>query len=117
MAKMSRDKGKRGELEVAALLKEYGFEARRGQQFKGTADSPDVIHNLPWPLHMEVKYVERLNLNDAMAKAEADSGHKAPLLFSRRNGKPWLATMKAGDFLRIMSRLDPIEGEIDHGPA
>ena len=110
MAKMSRDKGKGGELEVAALLKEYGFEARRGQQFKGTADSPDVIHNLPWPLHIEVKYVERLNLHDAMEKAEADSGYKAPVVLSRRNGKPWLATLLAVDFLRFMK-------EFKHGQA
>tara|TARA_Y100000310_G_scaffold321537_1_gene379279 strand:+ start:434 stop:664 length:231 start_codon:yes stop_codon:yes gene_type:complete len=34
----SRQKGKRGELEVVHLLKEYGFEARRGQQFKGTSE-------------------------------------------------------------------------------
>ena len=33
----SRNKGKRGEREFAALLREHGFDARRGQQFAGGA--------------------------------------------------------------------------------
>lgn len=40
----SRDKGKRGERELAAILKEYGYnEARRGQQYCGADGSADVI--------------------------------------------------------------------------
>ena len=31
----SRNKGKRGELELAHVLQEHGFDARRGQQFAG----------------------------------------------------------------------------------
>ena len=38
----SRDKGKRGERELAAILKEYGYcEARRGQQYCGADGSAD----------------------------------------------------------------------------
>ena len=39
----SRTKGKRGELELAKALRLYGYDARRGQQYHGGADSPDVI--------------------------------------------------------------------------
>lgn len=54
----SRDKGKRGEREFASLLREHGFDARRGQQFAGGADSPDVVSDaLAW-LHVEVKRVQ-----------------------------------------------------------
>lgn len=34
----SRQKGKVGEREFASLLREHGFDARRGQQFSGGAD-------------------------------------------------------------------------------
>ena len=34
----SRRKGKVGEREFAALLRENGFDARRGQQFSGSPD-------------------------------------------------------------------------------
>ena len=31
----SRQKGKRGELELAKVLREHGYETRRGQQYSG----------------------------------------------------------------------------------
>jgi hypothetical protein len=39
----SRRKGKVGEREFAALLREHGFDARRGVQYSGGVDSPDVV--------------------------------------------------------------------------
>ena len=52
----SRQKGKVGEREFAALLRVHGFDARRGQQFAGGGDSPDVVSGaLRW-LHIEVRY-------------------------------------------------------------
>jgi Holliday junction resolvase len=57
MGKMSRTKGKVGEREVAELLRANGFHAaRRGVQYQGGADSPDVI-GLPG-FHNEVKRTE-----------------------------------------------------------
>lgn len=102
MGKMSRDKGKIGEREVAALLKAHGFEARRGQQFHGGGNSPDVVHDIPLT-HIEVKRTESLSLYAAMAQAEEDSrgsGNK-PVVFHRRNGKPWLVIMYADDYLSL----------------
>jgi len=60
----SRAKGGSGEREWANLLKSYGIQARRGQQFKGTKDSPDVETELKH-LHFEVKRVEKLNISKA----------------------------------------------------
>lgn len=58
----SKRKGKVGEREFAALLREHGFDARRGVQFSGGADSPDVVSDaLAW-LHIEVKRTQALNL-------------------------------------------------------
>lgn len=99
MAKMSRDKGKRGELEAVSLLKEHGFEARRGQQFKGTPDSPDLVTNIDG-VHFEVKRVEKLQLYEALeqARADADPAEHA-IVLHRRNGKPWVVIMYADEFL------------------
>ena len=47
----SRQKGKVGEREFAALLRVQGFDARRGVQFCGGVDSPDVVSDaLAWAI-------------------------------------------------------------------
>jgi len=103
----SRQKGKRGELEVVHLLQQHGYEARRGQQFKGTADSPDVIHNLPG-FFIEVKLRQQLNLHATIEKAQqetAEATGETPIVFHRKNGKPWLVTMTAEDFFETIKEL------------
>ena len=99
----SNQKGKRGEREVAALLREYGFEARRGQQFAGGGDSPDVVHNIPG-YHIEVKYTEKFQLWLAMDQACRDKKWKpdVPLVFHRKSRRPWVVVIPAKDFLKIM---------------
>ena len=56
-------KGKRGEREWAKWLRDNCNckNARRGQQYQGGADSPDVVCGIP-NTHCEVKRVEALNL-------------------------------------------------------
>ncbi len=98
----SRSKGKRGELEFAAFLRAHGFDARRGQQFSGGADSPDVVSEaLAW-LHVEVKRTQALNLVDATAQAEGDAGGKPWVIAHRRNHAPWLITMTAEVFFQLL---------------
>ena len=58
MGKASREKGKRGEREASNFFKPYGYETRRGVQYHGGPDSPDVV-GLP-DMHIEVKRVEAL---------------------------------------------------------
>jgi Holliday junction resolvase len=97
----SRAKGKRGELELAAKLREHGLVAYRGQQFSGGADSPDVVcESLP-DIHFEVKRVERLDLIGAMAQSVRDAGDKTPVVAHRKNGDPWLVTMRLDDWLNL----------------
>jgi hypothetical protein len=70
----SREKGKRGERQWRDELRAHGFAARRGQQFAGGAESPDVVcEELAW-IHFEVKAVERLNIEDSMEQARKDCG-------------------------------------------
>lgn len=110
----SRNKGKRGEREFAALLRENGFLARRGQQFSGSPESPDVVcEALAW-LHVEVKRVQNLNLTDACVQAEGDCGRGAPagqkkpwIVAHRRNHAPWLITMRAEFFFELLRDFEP----------
>jgi Holliday junction resolvase len=102
MGKKSRDKGKVGEREVAQLLRSYGIEARRGQQFRGGKGSPDVIHTLEG-LHIEVKRTEGLGLYSALEQADTDRRDtELPVVFHRKNGRRWVTIMYAEDYLELL---------------
>lgn len=94
----SRAKGCRGELEWSAFLREHLScpDARRGQQFSGSPESPDVVGGVPGT-HCEAKRTERLNLQTAMEQAVRDCGDDIPYVASRRSRKPWLVTVQATD--------------------
>lgn len=98
----SRQKGARGERMWRDELREAGFTARRGQQFAGGTDSPDVICEELSNLHMEVKFVDKLNLEKACEQAERDAGNKAWIVAHKRNGKHWRVTMDAGTFFQLL---------------
>jgi len=103
----SRNKGKIGEREFASLLREHGYDARRGQQFSGSPESPDVMSDaLAW-LHFEIKRVQNLNLTDACVQAEGDCGGKPWVVAHRRNHAPWLITMRAEFFFDLIREFDP----------
>lgn len=98
----SRQKGKRGELEFARLLRDHGFaDARRGQQYSGANGDADVIGIDG--LHFEVKRVEKLNLQDAIdqAKRDARTG-EIPVVAHRKNNCEWLITLPADDFFEMI---------------
>jgi len=98
----SKNKGKRGELEVAALLRGFGYDARRGQQFSGGGDSPDVVHSIKG-LHIEVKYTEAFNAYKAMEQAEKDCKKgDIPLVFYRKKRKRWMVLVDAEAFMELI---------------
>ena len=101
MGRKSREKGKRGERELAAFFRERGIMAKRGQQHSGSPDSPDVMAQVDG-LHIECKRTEALSLYTAMEQAEADCGFNMPVVFHRRNGKPWLAILSANEFITLL---------------
>lgn len=97
----SKRKGAQGERELASKLHEYGYEARRGQQYCGANGDADVV-GLPG-IHIECKRVERLNIEDAMSQAKSDAGKKKllPAVFHRKNNCEWLVTMRLEDWIRL----------------
>ena len=98
----SREKGKRGERQWRDELRAHGYAARRGQQFAGSPDSPDVVCDaLDWA-HWEVKFVEHLNVYDAMAQAQRDCGANVPFVCHRRSSWPWLVTITAETLFKFL---------------
>ena len=85
MGRSQREKGKRGERELARLLKEYGYDCRRGQQYCGASGDADVV-GLP----------EMLPLNDEIL----------PAVFHRRNRGGWMVTMRLEDWIKQYREWD-----------
>lgn len=101
----SRNKGAAGERELAAFLREYGYQARRGQQYAGANGDADVV-GLPG-IHIECKRVERLNLQDAYDQAKRDARpDEIPAVFHRKNYCGWLVTMALPDFLKLYAEWE-----------
>ena len=96
----SRSKGKRGELEAAHLLQKYGYDARRGQQFSGANGDADVV-GLPH-IHLEVKRVEKLNIDDALTQSIRDArDEEVPVVMHRKNRAEWKITMRFADWIEM----------------
>ena len=104
MGKMSRNKGKRGERELAARLREYGYDTRRGQQYCGANGDADVI-GLPG-IHIECKRTERLSLYDAVAQAKADARKgEMPVVIHRKNNSEWLVIQPLADWIEMYKEV------------
>lgn len=98
----SRQKGAAGERELAEKLREYGYQARRGQQFSGANGDADVV-GLPG-YHIECKRVEKLNIDEAMAQSVRDAReNEVPIVCHRKNRKDWLVTIRLEDFMEVLN--------------
>lgn len=96
----SREKGARGERELAKALRQYGYNSRRGQQYSGANGDADVV-GLPG-IHIECKRVERLNIQDAVDQAKRDKRFgEISAVFHRKNNCGWLVTLPIDDFMKI----------------
>lgn len=99
----SRQKGARGERELAKVLRSYGYDSRRGQQYCGANGDADVV-GLPG-VHIECKRVERLNLYDAVDQAKRDrKSYEIPAVFHRKNNSEWLVTLTLDGFMQMYEK-------------
>ena len=109
----SRNKGKNGELELAALLRSFGFDSLRGQQFKGGGDSPDVTGLAGF--HIECKRVESGNPYHWLAQAKRDAVDNTPVVFHRRNHQDWVVVIDAKDFLGLLKSYEMFKAAYHYG--
>lgn len=110
----SRQKGARAERALAKKLREWGYEARRGQQFSGANGDADVV-GLP-NIHIECKHVERLNIHEAMDQSKRDAReNEVPIVCHKKNNTEWLVTLRLDDFIPIyrewLLSMDLVNGE------
>ena len=111
MGSTSRNKGARGEREVAKVLGEItGVEWRRGiaQTRRGGREAPDVEPVDPesrWnDWHLEVKRAKsRVDRFAAMVQACRDAEERdcSPVVVWRVDRQPWRVTVRAGDLVDL----------------
>lgn len=102
----SRQKGKRGELELCHILKEsFGWDAERSVQHCGNAGDSDLILKGFPNLFVECKRVEQLNLSKAMELAKKQAGQKVPAIFHRKDREDWMVTIPLGHLLHLSLML------------
>jgi hypothetical protein len=124
MPRASRDKGLRGEHEVAAIFRAHGFEVRG---LEGAGDhlcimapgdhlcimapreqwepgKPYGAHLDGLTIHSEVKRQERLQLWQWLAQLEAEAPPGTlPLLSFRRNRSPWYACVPLEALVKVLA--------------
>lgn len=103
----SKRKGTMGERELAkevALL--FNCSARRGQQYAGGPDSPDIVTSLPG-IHFECKRNEHLQIWPALDQATRDAGDNVPVVCHRPNRHPWIVVVRLDDLPILVRELFP----------
>ena len=101
----SRQKGARGERELAGILRDYGYDTRRGQQYSGANGDADVV-GLPG-VHIECKRAERGNLYDFMSQARRDAREgEMPVVMWRRNNCKWLVVLELDDYMNLLQHQE-----------
>ena len=105
MGLRSRNKGKLGEREAAVEIRRlFGVEARRGRQYCGSDEAPDVVTGIDG-VHFEVKRAEALRLYPALEQAVGDAPEKIPVVLHRANNQPWVAIVRLDDLPQLAVQL------------
>lgn len=108
----SKQKGSAGERELARVLRDtLGIAARRGQQYSGSPDSPDIVTDVP-DLHIECKRVEHLNIWAALAQSIRDAGTKIATVAFRKNRGEWYIALRLADIVRFAKAIIGSAGKV-----
>lgn len=110
--KTSRDKGKRGEREIVAIVRAAGFECSGRELGQERDGGIDVI--VPGPdLAIQVKRTERLALPAAIRQAERECPpDHTPLVAHRRSREPWYCTVRLDRLLELLG--EPKIGSVSY---
>lgn len=96
----SRNKGKRYEIELMHILRDfYGYDVRRGYVFQHESD----VIGLPG-IHIECKAVEKLNVREAYRQAIEEAKKRQdglPVVFHHKSRDGWLVTLSLEDFMDL----------------
>ena len=101
MSRSERDKGARGELEVAAIFRAYGFDCDRTPNSGGLRIKGDLIGSVP--VHVEVKRQETARVWAWWEQASEESGPRRPVVAFRRSRSPWLAVVELEQLVQLLA--------------
>lgn len=102
MSASQRMKGKRGELEVVAILHRHGWTAAE-RSSRGTAQAAGDVINGPEAVHLEIRRREALSVPAAMREIlGAAAATDLPVLAHRPSRSPWLATLELEELLPLL---------------
>ena len=98
----SKEKGKRGEREVARILRDHGYDSHRTAQYCGnTGDAADVVGLDGF--HIEVKRCETTKIWEWIAQAERDHPEDTiPVVVFRRSRSDWQVCISLEKFIEIL---------------
>ena len=96
---------------MVRLCRAHGYETRRSAQYCGNSEegTADVV-GLPG-IHIEVKRVEHLNLDDALGQSRRDAAKTdgaIPIVMHRKNGTKWKVTMDAHDWFKLYREWEAV---------
>lgn len=116
MGKMSRDKGKRYERELASDLRDLGFhDAHRTAQYMGKTGDAGDVEGVPG-IHIEAKHQEQLRIYDWMAQSvrdtEANGQGDLPTVMFRKNDCETLVCMRLADWAELVKAWMQDEGNV-----
>lgn len=111
-----RRKGAAGEIEAChALESTFGWRAKRTAPMQAGhgGDYADIVCEQTPSLFLEVKRVEKLNIQRALATAVKQAGRKCPVLLHRTNRSPlgWLITLRLEDLPRLSHAFQVAEDD------
>jgi hypothetical protein len=96
----SRRKGKDGEAEFAALMRNSW-----GVGFVMRGHSADIASTISHAVHVEVKRVERLDVPGAYRQAVAEARGRIAVVAHRSSRQPWLITLEAAALPMLVDLL------------
>lgn len=100
MGNKERLKGRYGEYQLRDRLRELGFDdVTRGFVWNHTSDLVGLEG-----IHVECKFVEKLNIRAALLQAEEEAKKRndgMPTVFSKTSRKPWIVTMNLDDWAKL----------------
>lgn len=101
--KMSREKGARGEREVAKILSEsLSLDISRTPRSGAWEHAKGDLYGVP-RFNVEVKLQERTRVDEWYKQSEGDAKEdEIPLLIYRRNREQWKVVMSLDNFVEIM---------------
>lgn len=107
IGKASRNKGKRGERMAADIFRKRGFKAKRGVQYRGGLNSPDInVEETDAFINHEVKNMVRVDVYKALEQSHVDAGpDRVGVVVYKCSRKPWLVAMSLFDYINILQEL------------